>query len=263
MNGNTGKSEILLGKVIENLKSERFEQNFYDWLQALVPFDNITTLAYFQDRTPKQLMFDSAQPKVHENFEAVYLEGAYLLDPFHDLHINHAKRGVYRLSEIAPDQFHRNQYFLDYYLNTTMVDEIAFIAYPSDGVSIHVCLGRDSNSNQRFTNRQIAVATRMAPIVTSLVESHWSSLNSTGKYAEIDITAKLIDAAKNKHAIFLSPRQAEVAMLILRGHSSVSIGLRLGISFQTVKVFRKQLYKKCKISSQAELFTLLLPLLVH
>lgn len=50
-------------------------------------------------------------------------------------------------------------------------------------------------------------------------------------------------------------------MLILRGHSSVSIGLKLGISAQTVKVFRRQLYRKCAISSQAELFNLLLPLL--
>jgi DNA-binding CsgD family transcriptional regulator len=59
----------------------------------------------------------------------------------------------------------------------------------------------------------------------------------------------------------LSPRQAEVAVLVLRGHSSVSIGLKLGISPLTVKVFRKQLYKRCSISSQAELFQLMLPLL--
>jgi DNA-binding CsgD family transcriptional regulator len=49
--------------------------------------------------------------------------------------------------------------------------------------------------------------------------------------------------------------------MILRGHSSVSIGLQLEISPQTVKVFRKQLYKKCRISSQAELFNLMMPIL--
>ena len=48
---------------------------------------------------------------------------------------------------------------------------------------------------------------------------------------------------------------------MLKGNSSVSIGLKLGVSPQTVKVFRKQLYRKCDISSQAELFTMLLPLL--
>ena len=64
------------------------------------------------------------------------------------------------------------------------------------------------------------------------------------------------------HSIHLSQRQAQVALLILQGHSSVSIGLRLGVSAQTVKVFRRQIHARCGISSQAELFALLLPLLV-
>ena len=54
---------------------------------------------------------------------------------------------------------------------------------------------------------------------------------------------------------------SQEALLILQGHSSVSISLRLGVSPQTVKVFRRQLYARCGIGSQAELFALLLPLL--
>ena len=51
--------------------------------------------------------------------------------------------------------------------------------------------------------------------------------------------------------------------MILRGHSTVSIALRMGMGMspQTKKVFRKQLYARCCISSQAELFALMLPLL--
>ena len=71
----------------------------------------------------------------------------------------------------------------------------------------------------------------------------------------------LAEATRRHHGIHLSARQAEVALLILRGHSTMSIGLRLGLSPQTVKVFRKQLYSRCTISSQAELFALMLPLL--
>jgi len=254
-----GEIDELLGAVIKSMHSPQFDQVFSAWLQACVPFDNITTLAYFQSQPPKRLISESIVPKIHENIDTVYLTGAYLLDPFHDLHIARAPRGLYRLSEIAPDQFQRNQYFLKYYRNTTMVDEIGFVSYPSDGVSIHVCLGRDSNSGLRFSNRLIAKAKRIAPVVVSLAESHWDTLNSTGTYTKTDITARLIAAVQEEYGINLSPRQAEVAMLILRGHSSVSIGLRLGISSQTVKVFRKQLYRKCNISSQAELFNLLLP----
>ena len=59
----------------------------------------------------------------------------------------------------------------------------------------------------------------------------------------------------------LSEREAEVPQLILQGHSSKVIARMLGNSPETVKVFRKQLYQRCGISSQAELFALMLPLL--
>ena len=51
-----------------------------------------------------------------------------------------------------------------------------------------------------------------------------------------------------------------MALYILRGHSSLSIGLNLDVSPETIKVFRRQLYARCGISSQAELFALLMPM---
>ncbi len=254
-------SESALAVAIERIGRPNFSPALADWLNASVPCDNLSWLAYFQHRGPELLMAQNTRPEVHENIESVYLEGAYLLDPFHDLHLRKAERGVYRLSENSPDKFKSNQYFTEYYRHTTLIDELAFICYPNPGVSIHICLGRDKSSNRRFSPKTIAAARRIAPIVSSLVESHWSGLDTTGAYDEAEITARLIRSAQSQLAIQLSPRQSEVAMLILRGHSSISIGLKLGISAQTVKVFRKQLYKKCGISSQAELFNLLLPLL--
>lgn len=254
-------SHARLGEAISNLGGTGFLSAFAAWLRQTLRHDNITILAYFQGRAPVNLLVESALPDAISNVDKIYVAGAYLLDPFHDLHISRAPRGVYRLNEIAPDQFHRNPYFLDYYASTTMVDELAFITYPADGVSVHVCLGRDANSNTRFSARDVAHANTISPIVEALSESHWSGLDAPGEYSEAEVTTRLIDSLRAAQGVSLSPRQAEVALLILRGHSSVSIGLRLGISAQTVKVFRRQLYKKCAISSQAELFTLLLPLL--
>ena len=52
------------------------------------------------------------------------------------------------------------------------------------------------------------------------------------------------------------------ALLATVEHGSFqTAALKLGVSPQTVKVFRKQLYQRCGISSQAELFSLMLPLL--
>ncbi|WP_209015004.1 helix-turn-helix transcriptional regulator [Roseibium limicola] len=254
-------AEKKLGETIASLASEQFENALFQWLSRCFQIDNTTMLAYFQSGRPEVLFAQAVEKYVHEKLESDYVSGIYLLDPYHALHVEKAPAGLYRLKDIAPDHFQRNEYFASYYQRTTLIDEIAFIAYPSDGVSVHVCLGRDLSSGRRFSGRDLLMAERLAPIVCGLIQQRWSGLTSSGDYSEEKVTNLLIASGERLLGVKLSPRQAEVALLILRGHSSVSIGLRLGISFQTVKVIRKQLYRKCSISSQAELFSLFMPLL--
>jgi DNA-binding CsgD family transcriptional regulator len=56
----------------------------------------------------------------------------------------------------------------------------------------------------------------------------------------------------------LSDREAEVARLILLGHSSKVIARMQGNSPETVKVFRKRIHTKLGLASSAELFSLFL-----
>ena len=236
---------------------------FNRWLRTLANHDNTTILAYFRDETPQILLTDSETIAVHQNMSHVYLSGAYLLDPFYELHNSGADSNLYRMSDIAPDQFSRNQYFLEYYQRTTIIDEIAFIIWPSPQISIHVCLGRDVKSKRRFTIREISSTKQVLPIVETLVCKHWGNLRFSSDDHGENVLERMVRLVSETHNINLTKRQAEVALLVLRGHSSASIGLRLEISPQTVKVFRKQLYRKCNISSQAELFALVTPLLVN
>jgi DNA-binding CsgD family transcriptional regulator len=53
----------------------------------------------------------------------------------------------------------------------------------------------------------------------------------------------------------LTRRERDVVRMVLRGHSSESIGRHLEISTGTVKIHRKNLYGKLGISSQSELFS--------
>lgn len=53
----------------------------------------------------------------------------------------------------------------------------------------------------------------------------------------------------------LSPREGEVVQMILKGHSSQSIGLALEIALPTVKTHRKHAYAKPGISTQQQLFS--------
>lgn len=253
--------EAALGAAITALTSDRFAAALYGWIARCVDVDNTTMLAYFQTGRPQVLFTQARQPMVHEGLERDYISGAYLLDPFHELHVSRVPAGLYRLRDFAPDQFQRNEYFAAYYGRTTLIDEMAFVTCPAEGVSVHVCLGRDASSGRLFSHKDVANARKISTIACALIEKQWESLSSSGDYTDAALVDRVRQRLFTAHDIALSQRQSEVALLILRGHSSVSIGLRLGISPQTVKVFRKQLYRKCAISSQAELFSLVMPLL--
>lgn len=250
-----------LAQCISAVGSTGFEQAMYHWLTRVCEVDNVTMLAYFQDRGPEVFFSHALDKRVHERLDSDYVRGAYLLDPFHQLHVDRVPAGLYRLKDIAPDQFHRNEYYAAYYARTTLIDELAYFTRPTRGVTTTICLGRDATSGRRFSARDLENAQKIAPIVTALSNRNWSGLSSHGRYSAELIAQSLRNRLAGDKGVTLSPRQSEIAFLILQGHSSVSIGLTLGISPQTVKVIRKQLYKKCAISSQAELFSLLMPYL--
>ena len=66
-----------------------------------------------------------------------------------------------------------------------------------------------------------------------------------------------INAALNNFgSSLLTERECHVAQYLLRGHSTRSLAERLGISEDTVKTHRKNLYAKLDIATQAELFSL-------
>ena len=53
----------------------------------------------------------------------------------------------------------------------------------------------------------------------------------------------------------LTPRERQVVELTLRGHSADAIGKLLDIASGTVRIHRRNIYTKLRISSQGELFS--------
>jgi DNA-binding CsgD family transcriptional regulator len=252
-----------LGATILAVGSDGFCDLLHQWLAASCSFDNLAIIAFFQNCGPQVLMTHARDSRVFERIDSHYVKGAYLLDPFFGLHQNQAEDGVYRLTDVAPDQFQRNEYFKSYYANTTLTDEFAFFAGFSPAKSITVCIGRDATTASRFSAKDHSTAQSLAPVVNALVKAHWANLAPQSQTAPEDIVGLLRQRLLAERNLSLSPRQAQVALLILQGHSSISIGLTLGISPQTVKVLRKQLYRKCQISSQGELYHLIAPFLAE
>jgi len=252
-----------LSTAILAIGSERFGDALQAWLNTTCPFDNFAVIAFFQNRSPQVLMTHARESRVFERIDSHYVKGAYLLDPFFGLHQSGAADGLYRLTDIAPDQFQRNEYFKSYYTNTTLTDELAFFARFTPDTSVTVCIGRDATTASRFSSKDYNAARQTAPVVNALIKMNWPDLKPDDMNEPEDIVAHLRERVSDAKDINLSPRQAQVALLILQGHSSISIGLILGISPQTVKVLRKQLYRKCHISSQGELYYLIAPYLAN
>jgi DNA-binding CsgD family transcriptional regulator len=253
-------AETRLADAIVRIGRDGFEAVLWDLFLAVAQPDNLIILAYRDAGPPLVLYRRFGSPQVFAELDRTYIAGAFRLDPYYDLHRQRAPDGTYRLRDIAPDAFHRSRYFIEYYDQTTLTDEITFVVWPAPGVSLNLCLGRDATSGRTFGAAEMEVCQRLGPVIAALARAHWRDIAESAGPAE-DTAAVLARSAERQHGIALSPRQAEVALLILRGHSTVSISLRLGLSPQTVKVFRKQLYARCRISSQAELFALMLPLL--
>ncbi|SFI79618.1 helix-turn-helix transcriptional regulator [Celeribacter neptunius] len=250
-----------LAEAITRLGEEDFAAAFTAWLHSELAFDNMTILAYAEAGPPAPVFRAAGDRRVHARLDSAYLNGAYLLDPFHQLHLDGAPDGLYRLQDIAPDHFTRGEYYLTYYAATTLTDEIAYLIAPGPGVSVTACLGRDASTNRKFSARDLAEAARIAPVCLALMRRHWAELDTDMPGQGTETVPDRLRRNAATLGIALTPRQAEVAFLILKGHSTTSIALRLSLSPQTVKVFRKQLYSRCGISSQAELFSLFLPLL--
>lgn len=248
--------------AIRALHTPDFPRAFAALVRGYAGFDNLIIIAYPGEHRPAVLYREYLDPVVYLPMDSEYLGGAYLLDPFYHEHLKGEVRGIRRLVDVAPDQFKRTHYFNTYYQQTTLLDEIAVFASITHAITLTACFGRDRSSGTPFSKRERQELKRVELSLSALLEHHWHDYRPEYQRNAPAMPPgdRLRDALEREHGIRLSPRQAEVALFILRGHSSLSIGLHLDVSPQTVKVFRRQLYAKCGISSQAELFALMMPL---
>jgi DNA-binding CsgD family transcriptional regulator len=254
-----------LAVAIAAIGKPEFYPAMTSYLRQCLNYDNVIVLIFAGTTIPKVLYKRIYGPDVFRHLTDLYLPAAYLLDPIYHFHLKRGEAGLYRLLDVAPDQFRRSRYFKWYYGRIGITDEISVILPIGESITITISMGKDSTSAQDFSTNAEVYLRSHEPVIMSLLNAHWvaSEASPTIKANSAPITDSLIADMRAHHNILLSKRQAQVALLILQGHSSLSIGLHLGISPQTIKVFRKQLYKKCSLSSQAELFALMMPILEH
>jgi DNA-binding CsgD family transcriptional regulator len=252
------------GDAIRAIGTESFYPILHAALGAAFEFDNFLVIAYRSDNNPVAIYRRSRSALVYAGMDDLYVPSLYVLDPFYTAHMDRVPAGMYRLKNLAPDKFRTTSYFQQYYEKTTLLDELAYFGYTRTGWTVNVCVGRDATSGKIFDRSALARARDVEGIMVAMIEMQWAEFHDSDGLPvsnQETLIPRLMTELREHEGISITRRQAEVAIYILRGHSSNSIALNLGISWQTVKVFRRQLYARCGITSQAELFSLMLPLL--
>jgi hypothetical protein len=169
-------TELGIAAAVRELRQPGFTAALAALLQTVGSPDNLVFLVYRSSGTPEVLFSQTNDPTVFAEMERTYLPGAYRLDPYFDLHLTNAVSGAYRLTDIAPDAFHRSRYFSEYYEQTTLIDEIAFVINLAPDVTLNLCLGRDTTSARRFSSEDLEACSRLAPVVSALAERQWGDM---------------------------------------------------------------------------------------
>lgn len=253
-----------VGKMIETVRQVEFTDYLKSFLLERIEFRNFVYVVFEEGKQPLAIHHWSPY-EPQDFFHKRYLSVAYHLDPYFIASTEGTDAGTYVLSDIAPDRFFQSEYYRTYYVRVNMIDELGYLIPIDENKTIHLSLGRRTE-NKRYSKRLIKVMRNLEPVLFPLLVQHstWrlqheSRPNLPEAQSFIDYLLHLDDPVLKDNP--LTFREAEVVRLTLQGHSSNSIGLVLDISPWTVKVHRRKIYNKLRISSQLELFRRFLPLI--
>ncbi len=241
-----------LSRAIDAIGQSDFLPGLLEYLRVDVPFVGILLLLLDENNRPFHI-FDTIRTPYRINLD-MYLDGVYQLDPFFARFCQERKSCAMLIRDVAPDRFTQTEYYRRFYKNMELQDEMAIFTDLQDGRFLFFSIGRRANE-LRFRRSDLAAVNRDLPVLASLCRQHFgeSSYNPESLIGAVG-DERLQFALERFGEETLTPREHEVAVCILKGHSSKSLAREIDISPETVKIHRRNIYRKLGISAQSELF---------
>lgn len=254
-----------LRRAMTSVGTESFFDNLKRLLRGKLRCDTFLLMRFDQNAAPSLLGSWILRDHLPQSALDQYIDGAYRLDPFFQYQ-NVPKAGAfYRLIDIAPDRFFSSEYYLQYYKLTRLCDEIGLLVPLPNGSRIHLSFSR-LETRGPFRRKELQCLDRYCPILLEMLSAHGQLSAPFDQLQKSDKTLgplhEIIRRQVHTELLAeLTQREAQIAALVLQGHSNGSAALTLGISKETIKVHRRNLYRKLHISSPRELFSMLKHLL--
>ncbi len=234
---------VLTGELIAALGSEAFERCLMDFCAAGLRHD-AAALMVFPATGPPRIVIDRLLPGERGYLYGDYLAGVYRLSPFYRLALSVRAACVARIGKIAPDNFRASEYYRRYFGMIGVCDMLGVLLPETDGQTLFMSFSR-SRGHRAFARSDEDAITRKLPILCAALAVHRRLL---GRPAQ--------PSAGPPRAMHsrLTARETEVVNLILEGHSVRAVSQKLGISVETCRVHRRNIYEKLGVNSQAGLF---------
>lgn len=241
-----------IARCVDSIGTPDFPRAISRYCAALSGAEMVYLSALFRGDKPAELYSDHTGASERAALQ-MYLDVAYLLDPFY-LHFTRDRRdAVIHLDDIAPDDFRKSEYYLQFYESLRLEQEWGLMLHIGEAALFFSFSVRDPE--------RVATPERLVPalpLISALVHRHWTVLSPERPDGAGRLAAHLEAAFEAFGSSVLSPRESEIVRMILRGHSSKAIAREFGNSPETIKVHRKRVYAKLGVVSQGELLSMFL-----
>lgn len=243
-----------LAATVSKLGAADFHESLLQLIACFSPFDSAIVMVYAPRRRPK-ILVDQLGHSTRENTAAHYVDGAYLLDPFHNRAMGLSRSEIVRMKDLTPRDFDDSEYFSDYYKKSNLIDEINFLVPLTTGQTYAVSISRATGS-PLFSEQDLREDSQNLALISVLVLRHAGLDERLSAVKTTDDDHERLEAVLREFgSSVLTPRECEVVQLMLNGYSMLAISELLGVSVETARVHRRNIYEKLNISSLAELFS--------
>ncbi len=237
-----------LARLLQISNPTEFMPTLMEALRQWLNYDTGIVFLFVENQ-PVQALYDDYPSKDKSAAIHKYIEGMYLLDPFNryfDKEVD-TEGGVWYLSGMAPDAFEETEFYQAYYRDLLTNDELCiFLPLENKQTIVLSFVRRDAQGS--FNADDAQQLKTLVPLLISLLNKLELGTQSTPSNNAIHTAFETFGDEQ------LTPRERQIARLILQGHSSKSLAKELGISPSTVKVHRKHIYERLSVNTQTELF---------
>jgi DNA-binding CsgD family transcriptional regulator len=173
-------------------------------------------------------------------------------DPFWPMLAPSPRRDV-QMRAIAVKEIAESEYVQRLFVGPGIAGKLSIIVR-QPRQSLCLTLYRDRRQGF-FAGEEVARLDAMTPVLAAALERH-TELVAAPPASDVAGLTELLEAQNGGKT--LSGREAAVCARVLLGYSNEAVALDLGLSFHSVSTYRRRAYAKLGITSQNELFALML-----